>query len=58
MREHPATFIWGVVFILIGLLYLLHRLDVVGFSVWRLWPVVIIAVGLIVLLGGRLSKRD
>jgi len=58
VREHPATFISGILFVLVGLAYLLYALDVWDVRLWRLWPVFIIALGVMVLLGGRRSRRD
>jgi len=58
MREHPATFVSGIVFVLVGLAYLLHTYDVWDVSLWRLWPVFIIALGVVVLLGSRRNKGD
>ena len=58
MGEHPATFVSGIVFVLVGLAYLLHAYDVWDVGLWRLWPVFIIALGVVVLLGSRRSKGD
>ena len=58
MREHPATFVSGIVFGLGGPAYLLHAYDVWDVGLWRLWPVFIIALGGVVLLGSRRSKGD
>jgi hypothetical protein len=56
MREHPATFVSGVLFILVGLAYLLYAFDVWDVRLWRLWPVFVIALGVVILIGGR--RRD
>jgi 4-amino-4-deoxy-L-arabinose transferase-like glycosyltransferase len=58
MREHPATFVAGIIFMLVGLAYLLHAFDVWDVRLWRLWPVFIIALGVVVLLGSRRTKGD
>lgn len=58
MREHPATFISGILFVLVGLAYLLSALDVWDVRLWRLWPVFIIALGVMVLIGSRRSRGD
>jgi len=58
MREHPATFVAGIVFVLVGLAYLLHAFEVWDVRLWRLWPVFIIALGVVVLLGSRRTKGD
>ena len=57
MREHPATFVSGIVFVLVGLAYLLHAFDVWDVRLWRLWPVFIIALGVVILIGGRKFPR-
>lgn len=58
MREHPATFVSGVLFILVGLAYLLLAFDVWDVRLWRLWPVFVIALGVVVLIGGRKRGGD
>jgi FtsH-binding integral membrane protein len=58
MREHPATFVSGIVFVLVGLVYLLHAFDVWDVRLWRLWPVFVIALGVVVLIGSRHTDRD
>ena len=57
MKEHPGTFVAGIVFMLVGAAYLLHALDVWNVSVWRLWPVGVIALGVVVLIGGMQARR-
>lgn len=58
MREHPATFVSGILFILIGLAYLLFAFDVWDVHLWRLWPVFIIALGVVILIGARRRRGD
>jgi hypothetical protein len=53
MREHPGTFVFGLLFVVFGAAYLLDVLDVWDIRPIRLWPVVLIAIGLVVALGGR-----
>lgn len=57
MKEHPGTFVAGIVFMLVGAAYLLHALDVWNVRVWRLWPVFVIALGVVVLVGGLQARR-
>jgi hypothetical protein len=57
MKEHPATFVSGIVFMLVGLVYLLHAFDVWNVSVLRLWPVFVIAVGVVILIGGTQFRK-
>jgi hypothetical protein len=42
----------GVVFVVIGIAYLLEAFDVWEVE-FRIWPVFLIAVGAVILLGGR-----
>jgi hypothetical protein len=59
MKDHPGTFVAGIVFMLVGAAYLLHALDVWNVRVWRLWPVGVIALGVVVLIGGiQAHRRD
>ena len=58
MRRHPGTFVAGILFMLLGVVYLLE-----GFNVWtvnsaRIWPLVIIATGVIVVAGAVMSDDD
>jgi hypothetical protein len=44
--------IWGLVLVLIGTLFILKNLDIVYFSwhsIWRLWPVVLVLIGIAIL---------
>lgn len=57
MREHPGTFVAGVLFLVIGFVYLLEGLDVWTVAPSRIWPLFIIAVGVTV-VAGALVRRD
>jgi hypothetical protein len=50
--RHPGTMVAGVVFAIIGIAYLLEAFDVWQVE-FRIWPVFLIAVGAVILLGGR-----
>lgn len=52
MTRHPGSLVAGLVFIVIGVAYLLQVLGAWSLNLWRLWPVLLIAVGLAVLLAG------
>ncbi|MDX9906902.1 MAG: DUF5668 domain-containing protein [Bacteroidales bacterium] len=44
--------IWGLVLVLIGVMFILKNLDVIYFSwhsIWRLWPVVLVLIGVTIL---------
>jgi hypothetical protein len=47
----------GVIFVVIGVVFLLEQLDVYELRAVYVWPVVLIAVGVAVLLGGLSSLR-
>ena len=57
MREHPGTFVAGVLFLVIGFVYLLEGLEVWTVAPSRIWPLFIIAVGVTV-VAGALVHRD
>jgi hypothetical protein len=58
VREHPGTFVFGLLFVVFGAAYLLDVLDVWNLRPIRLWPVVLIAIGLVVALGGKKDGRE
>ena len=58
MREHPGTFVFGLVFLIFGGAYLLDVLDVWDIRPVRLWPVVLIAIGIAVVAGSRGDAAD
>lgn len=44
--------IWGIVLVIIGVLFILKNLDVIYFSwhsLWRLWPLVLVLIGVTIL---------
>ncbi len=44
--------IWGLVLVLIGVLFILKNLDIIYFSwhsIWRLWPLILVLVGVTIL---------
>ncbi|HNQ82502.1 MAG TPA: DUF5668 domain-containing protein [Bacteroidales bacterium] len=44
--------IWGLVLVLIGVMFILKNLDVIYFSwhsIWRLWPIVLVLIGVTIL---------
>ena len=49
-REHPHSFVWPIILIAVGVIFLLSNLGLLGDDVWsmvwRLWPVFFIAIGL------------
>lgn len=56
--EKPASLFGPVVMITVGTALLMSNLGYLEFeSVWRLWPVVLIAVGLNILFSNARSKK-
>ena len=53
MREHPGTFTAGLMLVIIGIAFLLDATDVLDVRPLRLWPILLIAVGAVILLGVR-----
>lgn len=55
MAVHRGYLFWGIFFILLGGIPLLDRLGVIDAAawgdLWRLWPLIIIAIGLAILVG-------
>lgn len=58
MREHPGTFVFGLIFVLFGIGYLLDLAGIMDVRPGRLWPVVLIAIGAVIALSARSSSRD
>lgn len=53
VRDLNATsLIAGIVFIVLGVLFLLQRLGVLALSGRYVWPIVLVAVGVAIILGG------
>jgi hypothetical protein len=58
-RQYRGGFVWPVVLIGAGIVFLLNNLGMIGWDVWatllQLWPVLLIAVGLDILVGRRFA---
>lgn len=58
---HSGGFAWGFFLILAGLLFLFNTLNILPWSVWnivgRLWPIIIILIGVDVVFGRSLISR-
>lgn len=53
------TLVWGIILIVIGLIFLLHNIDIdVWDSIARLWPVVLIVWGLWKLYFGLKERKE
>lgn len=49
MKQHPGTFTAGVVFVVIGIVYLLEAFEVWEVDVARIWPLILIAIGAVII---------
>jgi hypothetical protein len=58
MKEHPGTFVFGLIFVLFGVGYLLDLSGIWDIRPLRLWPVTLIAIGAVIVLTARNSDRD
>ncbi len=58
MREHLGTFVFGLVFVVFGAAYLLDVMDIWDVRPIRLWPVVLIAIGITIVAGARNTADD
>ncbi len=56
-RTNRAALVSGIVFIVIGVAFLLERLEVWDFEFRYVAPLLLIALGVAVLLGGRSTRR-
>jgi hypothetical protein len=54
---HRASVIWGLIFIVLGVLFLLDQLDVFDLKAAYILPVVLIVIGVTFLLSGAASRR-
>ncbi len=56
-RHYRGGFVWPILLIGAGLVFLLNNLGIIGWNIWetllRLWPIVLIAAGLDLLVGRR-----
>ena len=62
MTEHKrkgGSLVFPIILIILGVLFLLDNLNITSGidwrTIWKLWPVILIALGLEVLLGRRVS---
>jgi hypothetical protein len=55
---HPGSVVWGLIFILLGLLFLLDQLDVIDLRAAYILPIVLIVIGVAVLIGGGTARRS
>jgi membrane-bound ClpP family serine protease len=59
LRAYNRTaLVAGLIFIVLGVVFLLEQLEVFELRAIYVWPVVLIAIGVAVLLGGLSSLRE
>jgi len=54
---HRGSVIWGLIFVVLGVLFLLDQLDVVDLRAAYILPVVLIVIGVVFLVSGAASRR-
>jgi membrane protein DedA with SNARE-associated domain len=54
---HRGSIIWGLIFIVLGVLFLLDQLDVFDLRAAYIFPVVLIVIGVTFLISGAASRR-
>jgi len=54
---HTGSVVWGLIFIVLGVLFLLEQLDVFDLRAAYIFPVLLIVIGVTVLVGGTLTRR-
>jgi membrane protein DedA with SNARE-associated domain len=54
---HRGSVIWGLIFIVLGVLFLLDQLDVFDLKAAYIFPVVLIVIGATFLVSGAASRR-
>ena len=52
-RLHTGALISGLLFTVLGTVFLLDRLEVIEVRVGYVWPTLLIVIGVAILLGGR-----
>jgi membrane protein DedA with SNARE-associated domain len=55
---HHGSVIWGLIFIVLGVLFLLDQLDVFDLKAAYILPVVLIVIGVTFLVSGAASRRS
>ena len=55
---HTGSVVWGLIFIVLGVLFLLDQFDVIDLRAAYILPVVLIVIGAAVLLSGAASRRS
>jgi len=56
MTKHPGTFVAGLMFVVVGVIYLFEVIGAWDVDATRLWPILLIAVGAVVLISGWRRK--
>jgi hypothetical protein len=54
---HRGSIVWGLIFIVLGVLFLLDQLDVLDLKAVYILPVVLIVIGATFLVSGAISHR-
>jgi uncharacterized membrane protein len=57
MRLNITSFVSGIVFIALGVLFLLDRIGVIALTGRYIWPIVLIALGIALIFGGERRRH-
>lgn len=47
-----SSIVWGVAFILVGVLWLLDSLEVIQFDIGQWWPMIFVVIGINIVVSG------
>ncbi len=56
-RANRGALLWGVVLVLLGLVFLLNNFHLVPLGLWQWWPLPVLGAGLL-LLGRAVAERQ
>lgn len=54
---HRGAVIWGLIFVVLGVLFLLDQLEVIDLRAAYILPVVLIVIGAVFLVSGAATRR-
>jgi len=54
---HRGSVIWGLIFVVLGVLFLLDQLEVIDLRAAYILPVVLIVIGAVFLVSGAATRR-
>jgi drug/metabolite transporter (DMT)-like permease len=58
VRQHPGSFVAGILFVVIGVAFLGESFGWWDVAVGRLWPIALIAAGVVTMLNAARHRDD